>query len=135
MFVALPFSPREVWGARPRFHVTGAIDGCAVRGCLGVQDAKYFLRLGAAWLRDNGKGPGATVNVDLALEGPQETNMPPDVVKALAKNKPANAFFAGLPTFYRKNFLRWIESAKRPETRADRIAKMIELLADGKREK
>jgi uncharacterized protein YdeI (YjbR/CyaY-like superfamily) len=61
--------------------------------------------------------------------------MPPDVAQALAKNKAAKTFFDGLPTFYRKNFMRSIESAKRPETRARRIGEMIELLAVGKREK
>lgn len=135
VFVALPFSPREVWGPRPRFHVTGTINGCAVRGCLGVVGAEYFLRLGAAWLRDSGIGPGDSVKVSLAPEGPQEDNMPPDAAQALAKNKPARAFFDGLPTFYRKNFMRWIESAKKPETRSRRIGEMIELLAAGKREK
>lgn len=135
VFVAVPFSPREAWGPRPRFHVTGTINGCAVRGCLGVGGSAYFLRLGAAWLRDSGIAPGDTVSVSLAPEGPQEDNMPPDVTQALAKKKSAKAFFDGLPTFYRKNFMRWIESAKKPETRARRIGEMIELLAAGKREK
>lgn len=135
VFVALPFSPREVWGPRPRFHVTGTINGCTVRGCLGVFGSEHFLRLGAAWLRDSGVAPGDSVSVSLALEGPQEGTMPPDVTRALAKNKAAKTFFDGLPTFYRKNFMRSIESAKRPETRARRIAEMIDLLAAGKREK
>jgi len=71
-FVAIPFSPRKVWGARPRYHVTGTINGCAVRGCLGVLGQDYFLRLGAAWIRDSGIGPGANVTVSLSLEDPQE---------------------------------------------------------------
>ena len=135
VFVAVPFSPRDVWGARPRYHVTGTINGCRVRGCLGVGGTEYFLRLGAAWLRDNSVAPGDAVTVVLAPEGPQEDNMPSDVAQALAKHKPAKTFFDGLPTFYRKNFMRWIESAKKPETRARRIGEMIELLAAGKREK
>lgn len=135
VFVAVPFSPREVWGPRPRFHVTGTINGRAVRGCLGAFGSDYFLRLGAAWLRDNSVAPGDTVTVVLAPEGPQEDNMPPDMTQALANNKAAKIFFDGLPTFYRKNFMRSIESAKRPETRARRIGEMIELLAAGKREK
>jgi hypothetical protein len=134
-FVAIPFSPREVWGARPRFHVTGTINGSAVRGCLGVQGTAYFLRLGAAWARDTGIGPGAQVTVSLALEGPQEANLAQDIAAALAANAAAKTFFDGLPTFYRKNFMRWIDSAKRPETRAKRIQDMIALLAAGQREK
>jgi Bacteriocin-protection, YdeI or OmpD-Associated/Domain of unknown function (DUF1905) len=135
VFVALPFAPRDVWGPRPRFHVTGLINDCPVRGCLGAQGQAYFLRLGAAWLRGSGVGPGDAVTVRLMPEGPQEDTMAPDVTGALAKNKAAKTFFDGLPTFYRKNFMRWIEGAKRPETRARRISEMVVLLAAGKREK
>jgi hypothetical protein len=35
-FVAIPFSPREVWGAKPRYYVTGTINDFAVRGTLGA---------------------------------------------------------------------------------------------------
>ena len=37
--------------------------------------------------------------------------------------------------FYRRNYVRWIESAKRPETRAARIADTVALLKAGKRQK
>ena len=47
----------------------------------------------------------------------------------------ARRLFESLPTFYRKNFLRWIESAKRPETRARRIAETVATLKAGKRER
>ncbi len=66
VFIALPFLPRDVWGPRPRFHVTGTINGCVVRGCLGAQGSAYFLRLGAAWLRDSGIRPGDNVTVSLS---------------------------------------------------------------------
>lgn len=137
IFVPLPFAPRQVWGPQPRYHVNGTINGIKVRGCLGVEEGSaYFLRLGMAWLRDSGGiAPGSEVIVSLAPEGPQGSNMSPDVVQALAKSKPAKDFFDGLPTFYRKNFIRWIESAKKPETRAKRIAEMMALLEAGKREK
>jgi hypothetical protein len=134
-FVAIPFSPREVWGAKPRYYVTGTINGIPVRGTLGALEQAYFLRLGAAWIRGTGIELGATVTVQLALEGPQEDNLAPDIAKALTDNEKAKTFFDGLPTFYRKNFMRWIESAKREETRAKRIHEMVALLEEGKREK
>lgn len=71
-FIAIPFSPRTVWGARPRYPVTGTINQMAVRGTLGAQGQTYFLRLGAAWLRTSGLEPGATVTVKLAVASPQE---------------------------------------------------------------
>lgn len=134
-FVAIPFSPREVWGAKPRYYVAGTINGVSVRGTLGALGQDYFLRLGAAWLRDSGIEIGANVSVHLSLEGPQEDNLAPDIAKALADSDNAKTFFDGLPTFYRKNFIRWIESAKREETRVKRIDEMMILLEEGKREK
>ena len=134
-FVAIPFLPREVWGARPRYHVTGTINGIAVRGTLGALGQDYFLRLGAAWMRDSGIELGSNVTMQLSLEGPVEGNIASDITKALSGNKKAETFFEGLPTFYRKNFIRWIESAKREETRIKRIDEMMKLLEEGKREK
>ena len=134
-FVRIPFSPREVWGAKPRYHVIGTINGVSVRGTLGALGQEYFLRLGAAWMRDSGIDIGAGVNVQLSLEGPQENNIASDIAKAISRRKKAKVFFESLPTFYRKNFIRWIESAKREETRAKRINEMINLLEEGRRER
>ena len=135
IFVALPFAPREVWGARPRFYVAGTINGTAVRGTLGAEGQDYFLRLGAAWMRDSEIAVGDTVTVCLAPEGPQVETVAEDIATALLANEKAKKFFEGLPTYYRKNYIRWIETAKQEETRAKRIAEMIALLNERKREK
>jgi hypothetical protein len=71
-FVAIPFSPRDVWGGKPRFKVTGTINGMSVRGTLGALGQDYFLRLNAKWMKDCGIEPGTTVTVWLSLEGPRE---------------------------------------------------------------
>ncbi len=69
-FVAIPFSPREVWGARPRYPVSGTINDIGVRGTLGALGKDYFLRLAAAWLRGSGIEAGANVTVKLSLAEP-----------------------------------------------------------------
>src|SRR5690349_7019868 len=125
--IPLPFNPRQVWGPRERYHITGSINGCAVRGPLRAEGDHYVLPVGAAWRRDNGLQTGAAVEVVLSLEGPQAGLLAADISGALAAVPPAQAFFDSLPTFYRKNFMRWIDSAKRPATRAARIAEMVQL--------
>ena len=70
-FVAIPFSPREVWGPRPRYPVSGTINDIAVRGTLGALGQDYFLRLAAAWIRASGIEPGAKVTVKLSITEPQ----------------------------------------------------------------
>lgn len=66
-FVAIPFSPREVWGDRPRYPVSGTINDIPVRGTLGALGKAYFLRLAKAWLRDSEIEVGAKVTVRLLL--------------------------------------------------------------------
>ena len=132
--IVLPFDPNAVWGSRQRFHITGSVNGIKVRGPLAPEGEQVILVLGPAWLRDSGLAAGARVEVVLAPEGPQADHAP-DIAAALEAEPGARAFFEALPTFYRNNFIRWIESAKRPETRKAHIAEMIELLKAGKRQK
>jgi uncharacterized protein YdeI (YjbR/CyaY-like superfamily) len=106
-----------------------------IRGALGLDGEHYFISLGAAWRRDSGLDVGSEVEVELFPEGPQSATVAPDIAEALRVEPQAKEFFEALPTFYRKNFIRSIESAKRPETRAARIQQMVELLKAGKRQK
>ena len=55
--------------------------------------------------------------------------VPPDLRAGLDALPDAAAFFDGAAQSYRRNVLRWIHIAKRPETRAVRIAKTIEASA------
>jgi hypothetical protein len=134
-YIAIPFNPNEVWGVKPRHHITGSVNECRVRGSLGSDGVQFFLPLGAAWRRDSGFEVGAEVDVVLSPEGPQSEGLSPDVISALDREPEAKSFFEGLATFYRNTYIKWIESAKRPETRAARIAEMIQLLKAGKKQK
>ena len=134
-YIALPFNPNEVWGIKQRHHVTGSINGCAIRGSLGSDGGQYFLSLGAAWRRDNGVEAGAEVEVVLAPEGPQADALAADILAALDNEPEAKAFFEGLATFYRNGYIRWVEGARRPETRSARIAEMLGLLKASKKQR
>jgi hypothetical protein len=135
IFIAIPFNPNDLWGVKQRHHITGSVHGCAVRGSLGSDGTQFFLPLGAAWRRDNGVEEGMEVEVVLAPEGPQSETLGPDVAGALEAEPEAKAFFEALATFYRNTYIKWIESAKRPETRGARIAEMVQLLKAGKKQK
>ena len=134
-YLVIPFDPNETWGVKQRHYVTGSINGCPIRGSLGFDGSQFFLPLGAAWRRDTGVEVGATVEVVLAPEGPQVGTLAPDVMAALDAEPQAKLFFESLATFYRNTYIKWIESAKRPETRHARIAEMISLLNAGKKQR
>ena len=95
----------------------------------------WFLELGPGWCRAPGFRPGDEVEVVMGPEGPQSTTLGADVASAFAAAPEATRFFDSLPSFYRNNFARWIGSAKRPETRARRIAETVDLASNGKRER
>ena len=135
VFLPIPFSPNDVWGVKQRHYIRGTVNGHTVRGSLGSDGKQYFLPLGAAWRRGCGLEAGDPVDVALSPEGPQSENLSTDVASALDAEPQARTFFESLATFYRNTYIKWIESAKRPETRAARIQEMIELLNAGKKQK
>ena len=71
----------------------------------------------------------------MAPEGPQSTSLGADAADAFRAEPAAARFFDSLPSFYRNNYARWIESARRPETRAKRIAETVDLCRRGLRER
>jgi uncharacterized protein YdeI (YjbR/CyaY-like superfamily) len=71
----------------------------------------------------------------LSLESPVLEDLPRDVANAIEAEPQAKAFFEEIAPFYRKNYLRWIEEAKRPETRAKRIAEVVNLLKERRRQR
>jgi uncharacterized protein YdeI (YjbR/CyaY-like superfamily) len=90
--------------------------------------AGFYLALGPTWRRDNGIEAGATVEVVLHPSGVQVQDLSPDIGQAFESEPAARARFESLAGYYRRNFIRWIESAKRQETREARIKRMIHVL-------
>lgn len=135
VFVPIPFNPNDVWGVKQRHHIRGTVNGLKVRGSLGSDGKKYFLILGAAWRRDCGIEKGTKVEVALSPEGPQSESLSADVLSALDAEPKAKVFFESLATFYRNGYIKWIESAKKAETRAAGIKEMIQLLKAGQKQK
>ena len=64
---------------------------------------------------------------------PVIADLPVYIAKALKANFKAWEFFRKLAPTYRRDFVVWIHTAKRPETRERRIRESIRLLAAGKK--
>lgn len=56
--------------------------------------------------------------------------VPADFKAALVANKKARENFGKFAPGYQQNYIRWITSAKREETRTKRIAEAVQLIAD-----
>jgi uncharacterized protein YdeI (YjbR/CyaY-like superfamily) len=59
--------------------------------------------------------------------------MPDDLAQALKRAPKAQAYFDTLPPSSRREFIEWILTAKREETRARRLAEAIAMLSEGRR--
>lgn len=70
---------------------------------------------------------------DAAYEGVAAATVPPDLQAALDTNKKAAKFFATLDSRNRFAVLFRTQGAKKPETRARRIAQFVEMLAKGEK--
>jgi len=79
---------------------------------------------------DNAKGNGRW---DEAYEPPSTAKVPDDLANAFAKNARARTFFEKLDGRNRYAILYRIADAKKPETRARRIANFVEMCERGER--
>jgi uncharacterized protein YdeI (YjbR/CyaY-like superfamily) len=70
------------------------------------------------------------VTIELDTD-PREVTVPDDLAQALAADRAARDNFAALSFTHRKEWVRWVEEAKRPETRTARIAKTFESMRVG----
>jgi hypothetical protein len=78
---------------------------------------------------------GETLDVRLDLdEDTREVTPPPDLVRALESSPGALDRWRALSYTHQKEHVEAIESAKKPETRARRVANAIGMIQGGKRE-
>ena len=112
-----PRRPRSKWSQVNREKVAKLMEAGRMRpaGLREVERAKADGRWGAAYEPQS----AATVPEDLRLE--------------LEKNEGAREFFETLDRANRYAMLHRIQDAKKPETRARRIAQYVEMLAEGKK--
>ena len=68
-----------------------------------------------------------------ALDAVEALEMPDDLSRALRRNATARRHFEAFPPGSRKIILTWIASAKKPETRAARVAETVRLAAENRR--
>jgi len=67
------------------------------------------------------------------VDGSGELIVPVDLAEALEENGPAQANFTRLARSHRKQYVRWINDAKRQETRERRIREAVAMLAEDKK--
>ena len=117
-------------GKRPPVTVT--IGGHGYRTTIAPMGGAFWIPLAAEHREAAGVQAGQEVDVRVELDtAPRETPLPEDLAAALDED--ARAFFDGLAPSHRKEWVRWVEEAKKPETRATRVEKTAAALREGKK--
>lgn len=131
-FVTIPFDVEQVFGKK-RVKVKATIGGEPYRGSLvRMGGACHVLGVRKEIREKIGKTFGDEIEIVLEEDtAPREVTVPQDMRQALAGNPEAEAFFKQLSYTHQKEYVRWIEEAKRDQTRQRRIGRAIELLKQG----
>jgi hypothetical protein len=121
-------------GSGNRPPVTVTIGGHTYRTTVARMGGRFLIPLSAENRTAAGVAAGDQIDVDIEPDtGPREVEVPADLAEALARDEAARATFDSLSYTHRKEWARWIEAAKKAETRAARLAKTVESLHVGKR--
>lgn len=116
-------------GRRPPVRVT--VNGYTYRTTVAPYNDQILMPFNAQHRAASGLRGGEEIEVDLVVDDePREVAIPPDLAAVLDADPAAAAFFAGLSYTNRKAYVTWIEDAKKPETRAARVTKALDMLRE-----
>lgn len=128
----VPFDLRDAFG-RARPPVTVTIRGYTWRTTPGVYDGEGQVVVNRAAKAATGADAGDRVRVRMELdEQPRTVAVPADLGDALAADGTAMSAFDGMSYTHRREYVEWVEEAKRPETRSRRIEQTVARVRDGK---
>ena len=127
--IEVPFDPKDVWG-RTRVPVKATVNGYEYRTTIAKMGGRFLMPFAKEHRDAAGIAAGEDIEVMLVEDTAERTvEVPADFAAALAKAKLRDAFDA-LAYTHRKEHVRAIEEAKKPETRARRIVKAVEMVRD-----
>jgi hypothetical protein len=130
-YVEIPFDVEQAFGKK-RVKVKAVIDGEPYRGSLVRMGGPCHILGVLKEIRQKiGKGPGEEVQITIEEDTePRMVEVPGDLKEVLESNPAAWAFFQGLSYTHQREYVKWIEEAKREGTRQKRVARAVEMLQE-----
>jgi hypothetical protein len=129
LFFEVPLDVKKEFGkARPPVKVT--INSFSYRSTVSVYGGKYYLPVRQERRDEAGLQAGDIVKVTVALDTePRTVTPPPELAAAFKKSASAREQWDKLSFTHKKEHANAILQAKKPETRARRVEKTLEMLA------
>lgn len=133
-FVEVPFDVEAAFGSK-RPKIVATIDGVPYRGSLVRMGGDKHILIVLKKIREQiGKSFSDEVTVIIGADTePRVVKVPDDLAAAFKTEAKAKAYFEKLSYTHQREYVNWIQDAKRDETRRRRIAKAIEMLTEGKK--
>ncbi|WP_081780132.1 DUF1905 domain-containing protein [Chryseobacterium oranimense] len=135
-FVEFPFSTEELFGKKGQVKIKALFDDrVEYRGSLAKMKSDcHILGLTQDIRKQLGKTFGDEVLVSLIEDKEERTiAIADDIASVFNENPDAKNLFNTMSYTHRKEYIRWIEEAKKPETRENRKIRMIEMILSGKK--
>lgn len=116
-----------------RFPVAATINGYTWRSTVVRMRGEFLLGLSKEVRAQAQVEAGDQVQVELELDlAERAVEVPPGLAEALARDSEASVAYGRLAYTHRKEFARWIEEAKREETRARRVTQALDMIRTGR---
>ena len=116
-----------------RFPVVATVNGYTWRTTVTRMRGEFLLGLNREVREGAGVNAGDSVEVEIGLDdAPRQIDVPESLAAALERDSLADAAFKALSYTHRKEYARWIEDAKRDETRQRRVQQALGMLRAGK---
>lgn len=134
-FLRLPKKASDKLPARGQVSVDGTFNGHAFQATLQPDgEGGHWLKVSRKLREDAGAAAGDTVTLDITpVEVEPEPAVPPDLRKALVATPEAKVVWTDITPLARRDWIQWITSGKKAETRVLRINKACDMLSKGRR--
>ncbi len=135
-FLKLPKEASAKLPSRGMTSVEGTFNGLAFQATLEPDgQGGHWLKVDQTLREAAGVEAGDIISVEIApMAEEPEPSVPDDLRNALgAADLKARALWSDITPIARRDWIQWIESAKREETRLKRIESACDMLAKGKR--
>ena len=127
----VPLNLRELFGsAHPPIKVT--INSHTYRATPAVYGGRYYVSLSKSNRDAAHVAAGQPIKVTIQEDSdPRKIEAPPDLAAALDDDDEARDFWDRLSYSHRREYVDWVEEAKRDETRKKRVEKAVDALRGG----
>lgn len=134
-YITVPFDVEQHFGSKSLVMVKGTINGIAYKGTLMPHgNGEHYMVVNKSLREAAQVTAGSMASVTMERDAEARTVLvPEDLVQELTANPEAEAIFNQFSYSCQKEYVDWIDSAKKAETRQSRIQKSIEKITAGQK--